>query len=366
MTGIESPHYPTLCPGTLHHDAEGRPLPPAPFNTETAAASRVACIYKYWTKSVEEFNVRNGRVAVTAADFYRYDHNDTLDTAALEIWRQSPDWDKMPPVVPPPPPIKGRFAICYFGALRTIRRTIPSHYSRLYFPLQRAKLPYDVFVHAWDARGKTLRVWENRVGATDSDGASDLELFPDGTTCRLDDQDEFLESLRFEDYYSGGAEEWDPLLLRNHLCALQSQKRCFEMMEEASSSSTAPYDWVIAVRPDAELHDDLPIDALRAADLSKPCVWIPSGMQFEGYNDRFALGDLENMRGYMTRFDRLLEYRASCRRVVAEGYLKWTMDRMGLTPRLIRFGFGLVRPEVVTEQQSEAASRATGESKEKS
>ena len=53
--------------------------------------------------------------------------------------------------------------------------------------------------------------------------------------------------------------EWLPGLIKNHLCALESQKRCFEMVEQDGSD----FDYVMFLRPDVLIKTKFPVSKLK-------------------------------------------------------------------------------------------------------
>jgi hypothetical protein len=167
------------------------------------------------------------------------------------------------------------------------------------------------------------------------------------TVYQIDDQSEFLDSICFEDYFNnelykkyGGDthHEWRPYLIRNHLCALESQKRVTTMC----MNSNKTYDYVIYVRPDVEIYDEFPIQCL--SKIKDNDIAIPSDEHHEGYNDRFAIVPFNMCEKYGKRIDEILEFRKLRGRIVSEKYVKYIIEKYFGNIHFINFKFAIVRP----------------------
>lgn len=76
------------------------------------------------------------------------------------------------------------------------------------------------------------------------------------------------------------------LLLRNHLCALESQRRCLAMLRADEAVRGARAHAVLFVRPDALLQAAFPSAQLQK--LGEAEVLLPHAHGWGGYNDRLA------------------------------------------------------------------------------
>lgn len=236
-----------------------------------------------------------------------------------------------------------KVAVCYWGLTRSTKKVYESHFRHFFEVLDGADITYDVFMHTWETKFK------QRVCDSEIDIPIDYDeyklLHPN--YYQKDNQDLFIRKLQFSDYfyenvwkakgecYEG---EWRPLLLFNHLCALQSLKRVTDMVLASNKS----YDLVIYIRPDAQLNTPFPVHKLQG--MSERDVLIADFDHFEGYNDRFAVLSYGMAPIYGKRFDHAAEYRKTEGRIVAERYLKYALDQHDLQVSFIDFRFDLVRP----------------------
>ena len=140
--------------------------------------------------------------------------------------------------------MKYNFAIIYFGLTRSTKKIYNSHYNNIFNVLKNNNLTYKIFMHTWKTKNDEQRVWCKTL-----DKKIDYEeyklLNPD--YYKLEDQDIFTESINMDNYFfkdifnkNGycGDGEWQPELILNHICALQSQKRGLEMVEDFVKDGT--------------------------------------------------------------------------------------------------------------------------------
>uniref|UniRef100_A0A6C0L6H5 Uncharacterized protein n=1 Tax=viral metagenome TaxID=1070528 RepID=A0A6C0L6H5_9ZZZZ len=81
---------------------------------------------------------------------------------------------------------------------------------------------------------------------------------------------------------------------------LINKKRVFALLEEHCIATGKVYDLIVSCRLD--LHMDKYAPELPLANT----VYIPSGYDYEGINDRFAMGDFQTMKQYMNIYDNCL------------------------------------------------------------
>ena len=233
----------------------------------------------------------------------------------------------------------GRVAICYWGMTRSTRHVYKSHEENLRAPLNQAGISYDIYMHTWAT--DTNRIW-NKDSPIPCDYEEYRLLRP--TAYKIDDQAAFLEEIDWSQYFNKSLwdskgdcpqGEWWPELIRNHLCALESMKRVTQMIEGV-------YDYVLYMRPDAEIYTPLPVSAL--TNLSGNDIAIPAYDSNEGYNDKFAAMCYDQCKPYAFRIDCAAEYRRGNGRIVSEKYTKFIVDaHYRLKP--IEFRFALCRPD---------------------
>jgi hypothetical protein len=231
-------------------------------------------------------------------------------------------------------------AICYFGMTRSLKKVYESHLTKLFDVLKKNNINYEIFMHTW-------KTDKNIVWNTFYDIPNDYEyIFPNfkPTYYQIDNQDDFLESITFSDYFyehlydiNGNSKfEWHPQLLKNHLCALESQKRVTDMVINTNKE----YDFVIFIRPDVELISDFSIDFLK---ISKNEISIPDYDHNEGYNDRFAIIPFINYTYYGKRIDEIKEFRKNYGRIVSEKYVKYILFKYFKNINFIDFKFDIIR-----------------------
>jgi hypothetical protein len=233
-------------------------------------------------------------------------------------------------------------ALLYFGKSRSIRHTYKTHQTHVFNKLKGAGITYDTYMHVWDSSDNM--VWNRESGVPEDEDSYAL-LEP--TYFKKEDQQEFLDVLDFGQYfyesvYRARGEcangEWIPQLVRNHICALESQRRVFQMTEETG----VQYDAYIVIRPDAYFVSDLDIELLQTVQPNT--LYVPEWMWFEGYNDRLAFGCKEVIQRYTNRIADFPEFRRTRGRVVAEKYLKLTVEKYGFAVKPLQVRFRLCRP----------------------
>jgi hypothetical protein len=233
------------------------------------------------------------------------------------------------------------FAILYFGLPRTIEKVYHSHVERIYDVLDRNQFTYKKFMHTW------------HMDENESITNSDFSDFPEYKIVnpdfyKKDCEIEFLKTINMDDYfyrdvwnakrecYSG---EWLPHLVSNHLCALESQRRCIQMMQDFINEGNY-FKFVIILRQDIFIKNDLPIESI----IYKPDeVSIPDFDHFEGYNDRLAVMNYENSLIYGNRMRDLKYYRKTHGRIVAEKCLKYSLGKYNRKINMIPFYFDIIR-----------------------
>jgi hypothetical protein len=159
-----------------------------------------------------------------------------------------------------------------------------------------------------------------------------------------------LNSLKISDYFDqelynkygeGIQYEWDPQLLINHLCSLESQKRVTDMC----INSKKPYNFVIYIRPDVLIEDFFPVDSLDINYCNEAYIAIPDGKTYEGYNDQCAVLPFNMCEKYGKRIDEIIEFRKTNGRIVSEKYVKYIVDKYFITRNIIDFVFHIIRPQ---------------------
>lgn len=236
-----------------------------------------------------------------------------------------------------------KVAILYFGKSRSIRHTYKTHHRHVFDAMKAADIEFDVFMHLWHTAGNV--VWGRESGVPEDEGSYPL-LAPDHL--EKDRQDEFLKTIDFGRYFYEHVYrefghsvhgEWKPCLVRNHICALESQRRVFRMAERAGRA----YDAYLVIRPDAFFESGLDVAVLRS--VQPGTLFVPRWKSCEGYNDRLAFGCRDVMWRYTHRLDDLPEFRLTKGRIVAEKCLKLMVEKYGFSTVPLSVRFKLCRPD---------------------
>ncbi len=238
---------------------------------------------------------------------------------------------------------KLKVAVCYWGLTRSTKKVYPSHFEKVFNVLDANGIEYDIFMHTWQLAGKQ-RVWWNEISIP-----IDYEeyKFLNPKFYRIDNQDMFTNHLDFGKYFYQNVwdkkgdcmdGEWPAKLILNHLCALESQKRVTEMVEQSGNH----YDLVMYMRPDVWFFDIL--DVRTFFDLKENEIIIPAGRNYEGLCDTFAILSYKTAPIYAKRIDHIAEFRKHNGRIVSEKYVKYICDKNNLNVKEMEFNFDIVRP----------------------
>jgi hypothetical protein len=233
-------------------------------------------------------------------------------------------------------------AICYWGMTRSTRYVYKSHHEKLFSILEKHNIHFDTYIHTWKVDNNII--WCDKLSIP-NDYEEYKYLNPTGY--KIEEQQEFLDSINFSEYFYADIYknighcnngEWLPDLVRNHLCALESQKRVTKMV----LSSEKSYDYILYIRPDVEIHNYFPIDSLLT--IEPLSCYIVDYDHYEGYNDKFAFMHYKDCMRYSHRIDEIKEYRKLHGRIVSEKYTKYIIDKYYKNIHRINFIFSLVRP----------------------
>lgn len=242
---------------------------------------------------------------------------------------------------PHPMSTNKRIAVCYWGLPRSIPLILDTQTKYVYDVLKQHGVEWDVYVHLWLTSEN--KVWETQL-QTGLDYGSMVLLRP--TAYQLDVQTEFLDKLDMKKYYyeHEKEQEWNYELIKNHLCALESQKRCVNLCLQQNKS----YDAVVFLRPDALVQSPIPILEILDTLKSHPnAIVLPTNNHYEGYNDRFAVMRLNHALHYSHRINAIAEFRQHHGRIVSEKYVKYVVEQW-YEPVFMDFYFRLMRSDGTT------------------
>lgn len=234
-------------------------------------------------------------------------------------------------------------AICYWGMTRSTKFIYKSHTEKLYTILKNNNINFKVFMHTWKVENDQNIIWENAIRIP-IDYEEYKLLQPD--YYKIDDQKIFKDQINFSEYFNkelyekyGGdtPHEWRPQLIMNHLCALESQKRVHQMVNDTGEE----FDFIIYVRPDVNITNNFNVNWLK----ENFDVMIPNTDHNEGLNDRFAILPFNKALKYSTRIDEIIEFRKNHGRIVSEKYVKYIIDKYYSKCKLIPFIMKIIRPD---------------------
>jgi hypothetical protein len=197
-------------------------------------------------------------------------------------------------------------------------------------------------MHTWRTKDNENIIWEQSCGIPVDYEEYNL-LQPD--FYKIEDQCEFLETINFENYFNedlykiyGGDThyEWRPQLIKNHLCALESQKRVYNMVINSGND----YDFILFIRPDVFIMNSFDINWL-TVDFD---IAILNYDHNEGLNDKFAIIPFNTASPYATRIDQIAEFRKNHGRIVSEKYVMFIICNHYPKVLLIEFNMDLIRP----------------------
>ena len=235
-----------------------------------------------------------------------------------------------------------KIAICYWGMTRSTKYVYTTHFSELFNELKSNNIEYEIFMHTWRVENDQNIIWEN-VYDIPIDYQEYKLLQPD--FYKIEEQKLFTDQLNFSDYfykelydkYGGDTHhEWRPQLIMNHLCALESQKRVYQMVVDTGKH----FNYVIFIRPDVQIINKLDISIFKS-DFD---IIIPSYDHHEGLNDRFAIIPFNKASNYACRIDEIKDFRKNNGRIVSEKYVKFIIDKCYNNLKFIDFYMRIVRP----------------------
>lgn len=236
------------------------------------------------------------------------------------------------------------FAVIYFGLTRSLRKTANTHIKHIFDVLDDRKLTYKKFMHTWKMKDDIQNVWDITIPQK-IDYSEYKLLNPDHY--KLDNEDEFLESVNMDNYiYNDASEtndsfrEWKPKLVSNYICMLESQKRGFAMVKDCVANGDT-FKFIIFMRPDITIYNDIALDDII---VSNSAISMPHIEHWDGLNDQVAIMNYEHGCIYGKRIDELADYRRNIGKIVAEKYCKYIIEKYNIDVNIIFFNYVITRP----------------------
>lgn len=220
-------------------------------------------------------------------------------------------------------PERPRTAVCMSGRCLGLDRTVENLFANLLRPLG----TYDLFLYTPDdAFSRLADLLKPTILAVASDKPQDEGSLVHGKNCLL----------------KAGVQAY--------LQQLHGLERSNALRLAHEAQTGVRYDCVIRCRPD--LCFEAPIPDIRDLDLRY--VHVPDFHQYEGVNDRFAVGNPENMTIYMSKYSDFHRYVMAWRLagpeappVTAEMFTAGHLRCHGIDMRLIAARFNRVRIQKV-------------------
>jgi len=132
-----------------------------------------------------------------------------------------------------------------------------------------------------------------------------------------------------------------------YLKMIDSRKRCGEALSEYELQKGTKYDRIVFSRLDVKYFANVG-EILEGLDMNK--LYVPDfhntfGGAINGYNDRFAVGNRENMKIYFDLPESLVPFVEAGGQIQAETLLKWHMKKNQVEVEQIPLRFTRARPD---------------------
>jgi len=218
-----------------------------------------------------------------------------------------------------------RTAICFTGTGRSLEHT----HSNLKKCLIDKESDCDIFAHISDSK------FVNQV--------HEYFKFDNIKNIKIEKDVEFdLNGLRWHPNWPAGPHS-GKFPKQTYLNMLLSRMKCGQMLKEHCDKNNFTYDKVIFSRLDICFLNEVP----KLVDLETICT--PDFHNFDrvqggGCNDRFAIGNYENMLIYFNELSRVGDFISNGRSLHAESTLFWHLNTSGVKISRYPIRFTRVRP----------------------
>jgi len=221
---------------------------------------------------------------------------------------------------------KPKVAIIFFGLTRSLPDIYKNLKENVFDEITNAGLDHDIFIHTYNINGKYINKW---TGEEEKKYNNDAYKILNAKYVLLDNQDDIIKKLNFEEYYSKehlgdwfgctcegmNTEDSVKYLIRNLVLALYSKKKITEEFEKYKGD----YEYVILMRPDLKFETKLnPIKIMSL--LNDDNMILPVKDTHKGCNDRICISKPKNILYYGKLYDKLLDY-SNKKSIVSEVYL---------------------------------------------
>lgn len=226
-------------------------------------------------------------------------------------------------------------AICFFGLTRSLKYTLHSIQKMIVDPLRNAGIKYETYVHTYKIDKPYSYKWGGEHNIKVDPNEYKL-LNPD--FFKIEDRDTVYKQIQPEKYrnhgnpwgnqkQSGGQNDFS--VLDNHLLSLWSQKQLTEMWTKNKDR----YTHVMFCRPDVVYLVKISPDWFSFASRK---LYIPNTALFENMNDKFAIGQCNEMIHYGNRFNDVFYYRQNFKGI-SEIFLLYVLNKYKIKFQHINF-----------------------------
>jgi hypothetical protein len=220
---------------------------------------------------------------------------------------------------------KPKVAIIFFGLTKNLSDVYDNLKEYVFDEITNNGLEYDIFIHTYNINGKYINKWTGEESNYNNNAYKILNA----NHVLLDNQDDVIKNLNFEDYYSKehlgdwvgctcegmNTEDSVKYLIRNLMLALYSKKKVTEEFEKYKDD----YEYVILMRPDLKFEKKInPVKIMSL--LNDDNMILPVKDTNIGCNDRLCISKPNNVIYYGKLFDQLLDY-SKKKPIVSEVYL---------------------------------------------
>lgn len=208
-----------------------------------------------------------------------------------------------------------KIALVFWGLTKSLSITFPNIKNYILDHLKNNNIEYKIFLHTYYFKGYFT---DKRTG--EENIKLDFEeyklLNPDYLI--IDDQDQVKKSINISDYHKYKY-TYNYQTINNFICALYSQFRITELLEEKNKNEK--FDFVWYLRPDVLFNNKLPLHWLGWINENR--FLVPKFGNSGGINDRMAIMKINHAKNYGKRFLRLKDYaeRRKDDKIISERFL---------------------------------------------
>jgi hypothetical protein len=190
--------------------------------------------------------------------------------------------------------VSKRIAFLYYGKLRTFFYVYNNHLDNLIMPLRYAGHTCDIYIHTWRSVIEDPTDIVNYIYNV----VRPVRFLQDDQSCY--DVSTIMDNLILPD----DNEIYPHVMVKNHLYALESQRRVYAMCEQN-------YDLMCVIRPDSWFTEKIDSLISCCGSLGISDIFLPNSGYFNGYNASMAMGNMSVIKKYVCRQNSFKNYRTN-------------------------------------------------------